>query len=633
MKKGLSIRHRMLIIIFVASAILSTILGSIVYSRVGNLLINISKRSGLDVAITTANSLNGDMFESITSEDDVAYKLTKYELKKYTDYKFIKAIYTLATDGTDVYFVIDMGPVNPAYFHETYDWQEGMKEAFSGDSLSNNTLTNDRWGTYYSSFAPIVNSKGEVVGIVGVDTDFRVMKTYLNELLLLIVVIVIAFCMISILLYFFVSRDYIDRDELTELYNQDKIIVLGEGLAKRDLLTQYNAILVNIKDFKYINKKYSYETGNVVLKSVAKHLKSHSRRCEFVARTGNDNFFCLIKKENFDVYLRILENFATSFNSPIGDIRMLLRFRCGIYTIDSTENLQDIISKCSVALTMAKGSSLKNDIIYYSEEMYSDITREKDMIKAFRYGIDTREFKVYYQPKVDVKTNKICGAEALVRWVRNGQVIPPYLFIPLLEKEGLINELDLYVFDTVCFDIVRWKRMGVDVVPISSNFSKNHLYDVDFAKKIIDIANRNGTESKYLDVELTESSGYSNIENLQNFISKMKEAGIKVSIDDFGTGYSSLSMLGSVKCDIVKIDKSFVDKIFSDDEDGAKMVKNVIHMIKDLGREVICEGVETKEQVEFLSNTDCDIIQGYFFDKPLSVIDFERRLLSPIYNY
>jgi len=264
--------------------------------------------------------------------------------------------------------------------------------------------------------------------------------------------------------------------------------------------------------------------------------------------------------------------------------------------------------------------------------MYDTSLYEKQIIADFTPALLKNEFVVYFQPKVNAKTNTLYGAEALVRWLKDGQMIPPYRFIPILEREGLITELDFYVFDKVCECIKTWQDEGLTLFPVSSNFSKAHLIQEDFADRIIAIANKYDIDHKYLDIELTESFGYADKEALTRFISKIRAAGIHTSMDDFGSGYSSLELLDSSLFDIIKIDKTLTDKIEASD-DGKSFIKNIIRTITESGCQVVCEGVETDSQLEYLKGqTSCFIIQGYHFDKPLPQEEYEERIKKPLYT-
>ena len=263
--------------------------------------------------------------------------------------------------------------------------------------------------------------------------------------------------------------------------------------------------------------------------------------------------------------------------------------------------------------------------------MFTEIDSRMDTLYLCNQGLKNGEFLVYYQPKVNIENNTLCGCEALVRWMHNGELIPPGKFISILEENGNISALDFYVFRRVCSDIAEWNRKGITPVRVSSNFSKVHLKDPDFADKIIEIIDEYGIDPKYVEVELTESSAYDDFASLAEFVNVMKSKGIFTSMDDFGTGYSSLSMLRDLDVDVIKIDKSFIDDLDRENNPNKKMIGTIVRMIHDLEREVICEGIETKEQVEFLKQIHCFAAQGYLYDTPLPHDEFEKRLNDPVY--
>jgi len=216
----------------------------------------------------------------------------------------------------------------------------------------------------------------------------------------------------------------------------------------------------------------------------------------------------------------------------------------------------------------------------------------------------------------------------LVRWVRDGLIVPPMDFIPALEREGTICDLDMYVFEKVCKDIRRWLDHGMKPVRVSVNFSKLHFKDERFAEHILDIIHRQGIPATYIEIELTEASGFESFDNFVEFSKIMRDNGIEVSIDDFGTGYSSLNVLKKLDVDIIKLDKSFIDTIRNEDVQDEVFIRNIVNMINELGMRVVAEGVETDTQVEFLKKIDCAAVQGYYYDRPMPRDRFEERLLE-----
>jgi sensor c-di-GMP phosphodiesterase-like protein len=240
---------------------------------------------------------------------------------------------------------------------------------------------------------------------------------------------------------------------------------------------------------------------------------------------------------------------------------------------------------------------------------------EKDMKKALK----DNEFVVYYQPKVYAKTGKIYGAEALVRWKKNDKMIMPSVFIPIFERNKFILKLDLYIFERVCKDMKEWKEnYGVDI-PISINVSRKHLVEKDFINDYAKIANKYGISTEKLDLEITESATIDSKIDMIKIMKEIKKAGFLISIDDFGTGYSSLNILYDMPIDILKIDKSFVDQ---------NIVEDILNIAKKFKLKTIAEGVETKTQKEYLTEKGCDILQGYYYSKPLQKEEFISNVMK-----
>ena len=306
-----------------------------------------------------------------------------------------------------------------------------------------------------------------------------------------------------------------------------------------------------------------------------------------------------------------------------GDIE--IETRMGIYAVQSGDTMNDIMNASTTALNVAK-KNINSDRVWFEAYMMEQEVRDKTIAGLFAQAIKNNEFLAYYQPKVLLTNNRLCGCEALVRWKRDGKLVPPMEFIPVLERNGDICELDFYVFETVCKDISRWRSQGIEPVKVSVNFSKVHIFDWLFTKRILSIMQKYGVDSKYIEIELTESSSQADYRDLMEFITSMRDCGINVSIDDFGTGYSSLSLLKELKVDIIKLDKSFIDDIEKRDGIDEIVIKNIINMVNELDMQVIAEGVETSGQAEFLRNAKCAMAQGYLFDRPLPCEEFEQRL-------
>ncbi len=414
-------------------------------------------------------------------------------------------------------------------------------------------------------------------------------------------------------------------DIMTGVPNTTGIRFLGMMLAQHGVLNKYTLIFMNLANFSYTNQMIGGREGDLFLGKFANALTELVGEDEYVTRPGGDNFCILLKDENVDTFLRK----ASRIVIPV-DIRgvhqgMDAPFRAGVYSLKKADSLYDAMDRASVGLFMARRSNSKN-VVRYSPRMKDVMSRQKQISVMFPRALGEEEFVVYYQPKVDSRTGKVVGAEALVRWITEGRMMSPVDFIPVLESEGSVCALDFFVFRKVCEDIRHWLDCNLKPVPVSVNFSKIHLHNPDLTKDINSVMKNNKIPSRYLEIELTESSGYEDFDALVKLINTMKKKGVRTSIDDFGTGYSSLSLLKNIKSDIVKLDKSFIDSI--DTSDGADniVLSSVVSMANKLNMEIIAEGVETKEQAEFLSSIGCYLIQGYLFERPVPAEKFQKYI-------
>lgn len=428
---------------------------------------------------------------------------------------------------------------------------------------------------------------------------------------------------------------YIDR--MTGIFNDAGVLRKGGMLYFRNKLNGYDSVFINIKDCKYINQKVSNSNGDIVISIFASRLKRFLNKKGYIGRMGGDNFLAYIKDEYLEEFLSFVNNQEIEIEHN-GRVETLnVSARVGIYKIMDTNPRQDggngyrnVINRASLALSKAKEEFL--DCYIFEADMMDDLVKNTEALQEILEALKKKEFVPYYQPKVDASTGRLCGAEGLVRWNKNGKIISPGAFVPLLEKSGEITELDYLMFELVCADIKYWLDNGLEPVKVSTNFSRLHLSEINFAEKIIEIKNRYGINSKYIEVELTESTEGKNLVSLRDFSKKMKKENISIAIDDFGTGYSSLSLIKNFDADVIKLDKSFIDSATKEDPVSRNFVRDIIHMIENLGEQTLCEGVEDKEQLNFLVDAGCNIIQGYYFDEPLPKNDFESRLKSPIYS-
>lgn len=451
------------------------------------------------------------------------------------------------------------------------------------------------------------------------------------------------------ILFKIISRENIDyndvsKEQLMELLrhtattdntsganNEVGLMVFGRQLERTGRIKDYFTVFFNIRSMRLLNERWTNAGGNQILRGVANEVAVAVAGRGIVARMGGDNFFALVKKEAREEFIAFMEELSVEICMEDIKYNTRVRVRMGLYENMPGDTMRICMDNASVALQYIRTSSDK----YISEfvpQMKEVDLRAKSYKDDLKYAIQSGAFSVYYQPKVNAEESVICGAEALSRWYRSGRIVPPGEFVPILEKTGAICHLDFYVFEQVCADIRRWIDEGMTPIRVSSNFSKRHLDNADFADRILDILDRYDIDTDMIEIELTEAFDAEDSQALTEFLEIMSSKGIRTSIDDFGSGYSSLKLLKEMKADTVKLDKSIIDDTGIGITENDAIAANMIRMLNDLNLEVVAEGVETKAQVDFLRIAGCNIIQGFYYDKPLSKEEFAKRLSRRKYN-
>ena len=381
-------------------------------------------------------------------------------------------------------------------------------------------------------------------------------------------------------------------------------------------------LVLDINKFKMINKAYGYKTGDTILTGIGDVLERLLGAESLICRYSNDYFAVLFEYKE-DIH-RILNKLIRSIeNLKIDDTTYNLSVNIGIYMITNEDNnISEAMDKAIIAHSASKGDVFDKFHIY-DKTMERKLEKESKIEHEMNIALDNKEFKVYYQPKIDTKTENLYGAEALVRWEHEGRMVPPSEFIPLFEKNKFILRLDLYIFEQVCSDMKMWKEKYGKEPVVSVNVSREHFLDEHFLEKYMMIAAKYGVNTNKIDLEITESATIEEGIDIIEIMNKMKKLGFLISIDDFGTGYSSLSTIQDMPADILKIDKSFVDRIGKNEKN---IIDYILTIAKELNFTTIAEGVETKEQRDYLLENGCDIIQGYYYAKPMSEAEFEEYM-------
>ncbi len=436
---------------------------------------------------------------------------------------------------------------------------------------------------------------------------------------------------IAVLTYFSLIK-LGNTDIITKLPTVDSFTFKSINLYRKKKLNQYASLFINIKNFKHINRMLGTAGGDKALYRYAQSLKKFLVKGECIGRLGGDNFMVLIYKHRINDFIELLKNIVFEIEMDEEVQNLQIYSRAGIYTLSDRDSIGDFFNFTSIALGYARNSSF-DDFVWFQKYMLEKTYAEKEIAYLFMNAIKNKDFKVYYQPKIDIESNTICGGEALVRWERNGKLYLPDTFLPSLEKNGMIATLDFYVMEQVCRDLNSWKEKGLDLVPISSNFSRTHLHVKNFVHHVMSVISEYKISCDLFQVEITESFG-EDLECLKIFFEQLHVSGISTIIDDFGTGGFSWTLLKDPNVDAVKLDRSIIENIGVNGgaNEDSLLARNIIHACCDLKKEIICEGVETIAQRDMLMGMRCNIIQGFLYDEAVPAEDFEKLLGKKSYT-
>lgn len=415
---------------------------------------------------------------------------------------------------------------------------------------------------------------------------------------------------------------YLTRtDQLSGLLNRNALYDRAGWLiaeASREK-SEFAVLFLDLDHFKDVNDSLGHKIGDSLLKYIASYLQEVIRTEDFVARIGGDEFVIVIN--NYESHLeliRILQRLLDRIKEPFlvesHPIYTSASIGVVIYPKDGLD-MTTLLKHADIAMYEAKRKG-RDQYHFFTDSLNKKVQEDIRLDKSLRNAIPNNEFKLYYQPKVDVQSGNIIGCEALIRWFHpQDGMISPDRFIPLCEHNGFIVPLGEWVLKEAAAQQVQWKNDGLVDLPISVNMSSKQLNDDHFIEKFQEIINNSGVSHDKIDIEITE---YMLMENSQRNLAIMKtlqEMGITISLDDFGTGYSSLSYLKKFTMNTLKIDKSFMDDYAS--ETGAIFIETIVNIGKTLGMNVVAEGVEVVEQLHLLKKIDCDVYQGYYCSQPV----------------
>ena len=420
-----------------------------------------------------------------------------------------------------------------------------------------------------------------------------------------------------------------ERDALTGLYNREFFYRYAEQFDQHHKDTATDAIVMDIQHFHIINERFGTNYGDSILKTLGAVLRATAESTGgIVCRRNADTF--LLYCPHTDDHGAILHSASETLNARFGS-ESAVHMRMGVYP-DAERSLaiERRFDRAKTACDKAR-SSYAHSIEYYDNSLHDKELYEEKLIDCFNTAVAEKQFKVFYQPKYDITAEKpfLAGAEALVRWVHpEFGMISPGVFIPLFEDKGLIEKLDEYVWETAASRVADWKKRYGRTIPVSVNVSRIDMYDPEITAVFKKLIETYALDPGELHLEITESAYTDNAEQMIKKVGELRDLGFRIEMDDFGTGYSSLNMISRLPIDLLKLDMQFIRSAFAQKRD-TKLLEIIIDIAKYLGVPTIAEGVETEEQYLALKEIGCDLIQGYYFSKPVPAEEFEKFIAAP----
>jgi diguanylate cyclase (GGDEF)-like protein/PAS domain S-box-containing protein len=462
------------------------------------------------------------------------------------------------------------------------------------------------------SAAPIHDRRGHVTGAVMVFHDVTQARA------------------MSLRMSYLAHHDY-----LTDLPNR---LLLNDRLAQaiaaaRRKQQQLAVLFVDVDRFKHINDSLGHAIGDKLLLSVARRLADNVRVSDTVSRQGGDEFLILLSsitraEDAARSANKILSALSKPHHVEEHDLQITVSIGIGVYPDDGTE-AETLVKNADIAMLRAKENG-RNNYQFFRPDMNEHAMERQSLESGLRHALERREFVLHYQPKVDLATESVTGAEALIRWRRPEQeIVLPEKFIPVAEQCGYIVPIGRWVLREACRQTQRWLDAELAPPPVAINISAVELRSKNFVQGVRDVLEETGMDVRYLEFELTETAMMQDPKSTIAVLHALKDMGVRLTLDDFGTGYSSLSYLKRFPIDALKIDRSFI-RGFCTDSSDAKIVNAVINMGKSFGLRVIAEGIETREQFLKLQSKKCDEGQGYYFREPVAAREFTKLLRADL---
>ena len=461
-------------------------------------------------------------------------------------------------------------------------------------------------------------------------------KLYANDFFILLASAILFVVMIAVFMLYYLSsfisviismrktNKVIYTDIITGGNNWLYFVKKGNKLLKKKAASNgYAVIHIKMRKYRSFCTCFGVKEGELLIEKLYGVLKKKVRRNELMAYKENASFGLWVAYENDTQLCRRIEAITVALDDVLP--KMKLYFAVGIYKVQKKDrDIEQLYNNALLACDML-GEEAENKIVFFDVEMNNRRLWERKVEDDMDAALARHEFQVYLQPKISTAQENLAGAEALVRWIHPQEgFIPPNKFIPIFERNGFILKLDDYMLEEIAKQQATWIGQGRKVVPISVNISRAHFAKEDLAEHICAIVDKYQVPHNVIELELTESAFFDDKETLLQTVKKLRDAGFPVSMDDFGAGYSSLNSLKELQLDVLKLDADFFRGEASQ-ERGMVIVSEVIDLAKKLNMKIVAEGIESREQVDFLTEQECDLIQGYFFAKPMPITEFEEK--------
>ncbi len=494
---------------------------------------------------------------------------------------------------------------------------------------------------YAACFAIVDNPNRYVMTIV----PFGVLMLHINRLLSGLVMIVITISLLLLFLLYYnnklISRhekvvyDIAFVDKITGGSNKNQFALKAREILNNNPDKKYAMICVEITKFRALNELYGVENANKILMDFYNLIKNNLQEGSICARDHASTFAILYQYDREEFIAKYFvdkildevnmynKNFMQLISKTTGvTLSSKLALVFGVYIInEKTETIDQMYERANIAKRTI-GENVYNVCRFYDDTLRAKILQEKTIEDEMLSALADKQFRMYLQPKFNLETKELAGAEALVRWIHPVKgLIPPMNFIPLFERNGFVKEVDKYIWKEACRFLSERQKKGEKLFPISVNVSRIHMDDDKFIDELILLTRKYEIDTKYLELELTESACFNNEKRFMEAIQSLKKFGFIVSMDDFGTGYSSLNMLRSLPMDVLKLDRGFIKDTIQDAK-GQIVTRSIIEMANKLNMITVAEGIETAEQAEFLKSIGCKIAQGFLYGKPVDSKEF-----------